>query len=85
MSEREREREEKKKNFVGVYRKGIVKRDERGDFINCCIDNDKDIEGHSLIIVNAKEVIIYKIKKMSWFNQLKCTLHQHKTVINLFM
>jgi hypothetical protein len=60
---REREREEKKKNFVGVYRKGIVKRDERGDFINCCIDNDKDIEGHSLIIVNAKEVIIYKIKK----------------------
>jgi hypothetical protein len=61
--EREREREEKKKNFVGVYRKGIVKRDERGDFINCCIDNDKDIEGHSLIIVNAKGVIIYKIKK----------------------
>jgi alpha-acetolactate decarboxylase len=78
-------RGEKKKNFVGVYRKGINEGIVKRGFYYCCIDNDKDIEGHSLIIVNAKGVIIYKIKKMSWFNQLKCTLHQHKTVINLFM
>jgi alpha-acetolactate decarboxylase len=56
-------RREKKKNFVGVYRKGINEGIVKRGFYYCCIDNDKDIEGHSLIIVNAKEVIIYKIKK----------------------
>jgi len=33
-----------------------VKRNERGFY--CCTENDKDIEGHSLIIVNAKGVIV---------------------------